>query len=400
MAAEARRPVYALPDLHGRTRWLLVALVVLAGIGVVGALFQLLEGLAVTHLSDGFIWGLYIAAFMVFMAAAGGTLAIAGAILLFELDRFKSLVRLSLLLSISSVVVAGGLIVIDLGNPLRAAGFYIWAQPYSPLVGDFVVVHLFVIFAVVLLWLLSRRDLAAQGSRLAFGAEDTPDGRERDQTIAKYVGGLALATATLFYPTGWLFAVLPSRVGWFDPVLGVMAVTKGLVAGLALLIVVAVLADRFSEFELDRPLVKPLGTVLGVMLVVHVVYLEFAREFPEAWAESQTFAEAFSTVFVTDSVTFYLWIVFGGLIPLALLALPSMRERLGVLFAASALAFVGTLFESGYILWSGFPGDYWPNLFEVVVTIGFVAIGAIVVTLGLWLLPVQNGLERPTGGDA
>ena len=394
------RPVYALPDLTGRTRWWLVALIVLATIGVVGALYQLLEGLAVTNLSDGFIWGLYIAAFMVFMAAAGGTLAIAGAILLFELNRFRSLVRLSLLLSISSVVVAGGLIVIDLGNPLRSPGIYLWAQPYSPLVGDFVVVHLFVLFAVGLLWLLSRHDLAAQGSRLALGAADTPEGRERDERIAKYVGGLALLTATMFYPTGWLFAVLPSRVGWFDPVLGVMAVTKGLVAGLALLIVVALLADRLSGFEFDRTLTKPLGTALGVLLVVHVIYLEFAREFPEAWAESQTFAEAFSTVFVTDSVTFYLWIVFGGLIPLALLALPSMRERITVLFAASALAFVGTLFESGYILWSGFPGEYWPNLFELVVTVGFVAIGAIVVTIGLWLLPIQNEYERPIGGDA
>lgn len=393
------RPVYAIPDLAGRTRWLLALLVVLAGVGILGALYQLFEGLAVTELSDGFIWGLYIAAFMVFMGAAGGTLAIAGAILLFELDRFASLVRLSLVLTISSVVAAGGLIVIDLGNPLRAGGFYIWAQPYSPLVGDFVVVHLFVLFAVVLLWLLSRRDLAADGSRLAFGAEDTPEGRERDRTIAKYVGGLALATATLFYPTGWLFAVLPSRVDWFDPVLGLMAVTKGFIAGLALLIIVAVIADRYSAFEFDRALTKPLGTVLGVLLVIHVVYLEFAREFPAAWAASDSFAQAFSAVFVSDSVTFYLWVVLGGVIPLALLAVPGMRERVRIVFAAAALAFVGTLFESGYILWTGFPGDYWPNLFEVAVTIGFVAIGAIVVTLALRLVPIQNTTAEVIGGD-
>ena len=264
-------PVYAISEFDGRTRGWIAVLALLSAVAIAGAIYQLLYGLGVTNLSDGFIWGLYIAGFMLFMAVAGGTIAIAGVILLFGLERFMSLVRLSLLLTIASVVVAGALIVIDLGNPLRAVGIYIWAQPYSPLVGDFVVVHLFIILSLVLLWLLSRRELAAQGSRLAFGAVDTPEGRTKDRRYAKYLGGITLASATLFYPTGWLFAVLPSRIEWFDPVLGIMAVTKSLIAGLALLIMTALIADRVSNFEFDENLLKPLATVLGILLVIHVI---------------------------------------------------------------------------------------------------------------------------------
>ena len=397
----ARNDASLLPrDLSSGWLGWIIGLTILFGLGALGFLYQVLMGLGVTNLSDGFVWGLYIVAFMAFMATAGGTLAIAGAILLFRADRYMSLVKPSLLLSLGSVIVAGPMVIADLGNPLRSWGFYVWTEPLSPLTGDFVVVHLFILFPVILLWLLSRGDLAAQGSRIAFRSEDTAEGRERDRKAASYVGGLALVTATVFYPTGWLFAVMQGREAWFDPLLGVMSVTKAILAGIALLAVVVILADRFTDFELESRVQGHLATAMGVMVVIHVLYLELAREFPAAWATESTMSDVIGAVLASDSLLFYGWIIIGGLVPLALLVHPSLRRRAMVLLTAGVLVLVGTFLESAYILESGFPGTYVPNAFEFIVMIGFIGLGALIVTIGLLIVPDEEIPPEATEGDA
>lgn len=397
----ARDDASVLPtDLSSGWLGWVAGLAILFVLGALGFLYQLVVGLGVTNLSDGFVWGLYIVAFMAFMATAGGTLAIAGAILLFRAERYMSLVKPSLLLALGSVIVAGPMVIADLGNPLRSWGFYIWTEPLSPLTGDFVVVHLFILFPVVLLWLLSRGDLAARGSRLAFRSEDTADGRERDKKIASYVGGLALVTATVFYPTGWLFAVMQGREAWFDPLLGVMSVTKAILAGIALLAIVVILADRFTDFELEDRVQAHLATAMGVMVVVHVLYLELAREFPAAWATEATMSDVIGAVLASDSLLFYGWIIIGGVVPLALLLHPSIRRRSMVVLTAGMLVLVGTFLESAYILESGLPGSYLPNAFEFVVMIGFIGLGALIVTIGLLIVPDEEPPLNPTQGDA
>lgn len=397
--ARGDRSVFPIDLTRGWLGWL-AGLTILFAIGAIGFLYQVVVGLGVTNLSDGFVWGLYIVAFMVFMATAGGTLAIAGAILVFRAERFMSLVKPSLILSLASVIVAGPMVIADLGNPLRSWGFYVWTEPMSPLTGDFIVVHLFVVFPLFLLWLLSRGDLAARGSRLALRSNDTKAGRRRDKRIAQYVGGLALLSATVFYPTGWLFAVMPGREAWFDPLLGVMSVTKAILAGLALLAIVGILADRYTAFSLAERLQAQLAVAMGVMIVIHVLYFELAREFPTAWATESTMADVISTVFVSDSLLFYGWIIVGGIIPLGLLLLPQLRRRAMVVVTAGVLILIGVFLESAYILESGFPATYVPNVFEFMVMAGFIGLGALIVTIGMLLLSTVQTEERLSTGDA
>ncbi|WP_254769367.1 NrfD/PsrC family molybdoenzyme membrane anchor subunit [Salinilacihabitans rarus] len=401
----------------------LLAVLVLVGLGA--WIYQLQQGLAVTGMDNVFSWGLYIMLFVFFIGLSAGGLIISSAPKFFHSKRYDSLAALGVLLSLGCIVVAGLLILPDLGRPSRITGFLTSPDFRSPMVWDFAIVVLYGLFSAGYLWLLTRRDLAKMGSRLAFGVEDTPEGRERDRKRAFWAAAVAIPLAIALHSvTGWIFATQIGRGDWFNPLVAPMFIMKALVSGLALLLVTAILADRLTRFRLPEALVPELGKVLGVFVAVHVVYLVAAERLPHAWAAHFDFWSITSAFLVGDTVHFWLWTVVGGAIPIALLAVPSLRRNVGAVFAASVAAIVGILFEGVYLVFTGYTdlnidaapgvttgtdytgfgadiwataGSYTPTVVELAVTVGIVALGALLVTLGLRFLPLQPGGGAPVG---
>jgi molybdopterin-containing oxidoreductase family membrane subunit len=320
--------------------------------------------------------------------------------------------------SLACITVAGLLILPDIGRPERLYQFFTSPDFRSPMVWDFGIVMLYGLLNVWYLWLLTRRDLAARGSRLALGVEDTEAGRERDRTFMFWTAAVALPTAVALHSvTGWIFATQIGRGDWFSPLVAPVFIAKALVSGLGLLLVVSVLADRLTNFEVDREELTSLGKILGIFLAFHVVYLLAAERLPHAWAEHFEFWAITSSFLIGDTTFFWLWTVVGGAVPLAMLAVPQLRKRVSVIFTASALAVFGTLFEGVRLVFTGYEvanidlppgisvggtysgistdiwataGAYTPTLVEVAVTLGIVAFGAFIVTLGLKYVPIQR----------
>ncbi|APX00225.1 molybdopterin oxidoreductase (plasmid) [Halobiforma lacisalsi AJ5] len=402
--------------------WLaLLGIVIVAGLAAWG--YQLSRGLAVTGMDNVFSWGLYIMLFVFFIGLSAGGLIISSAPKFFHSKRYDSLAALGVLVSLGCIVVAGLLILPDLGKPSRVTGFLTSPDFRSPMVWDFGIVLLYGLFNVGYLWLLTRRDLAKMGSQLAFGVEDTPAGRERDRKLAFWAAAVAMPLAIALHSvTGWIFATQIGRGDWFNPLVAPMFIMKALVSGLALLLVTAIVVDRVTRFRMPRELVPELGKVLGIFVAVHVVYLVAAERLPHAWAANFEFWSITSAFLVGDTVHFWLWTVVGGAVPIALLAVPSWRRKVGVVFAASVAAIVGILFEGVYLIFTGYRdlnidaspgvttgtdytgigsdvwatvGSYTPTLIELLVTLGIVAVGALIVTLGLRFLPVQPGGRKP-----
>ncbi|EMA59469.1 molybdopterin oxidoreductase [Halorubrum kocurii JCM 14978] len=185
----------------------------------------------------------------------------------------------------------------------------------------------------------------------------------------------------------------------------------------------SVLADRYTNFEVDREELTSLGKILGIFLAFHVVYLLAAERLPHAWADHFEFWAIMSNFLIGDSVYFWLWTVVGGAVPLAMLALPSLRKRVSVIFTASVLAVVGTMFEGIRLVFTGYEvanidsapgislggeytgitttiwataGTYTPTIVEIAVTLGIIAFGALIVTLGLKYVPIQRVDAEPS----
>jgi molybdopterin-containing oxidoreductase family membrane subunit len=394
-------------------------LVALVAAGLVAWGYQIREGLVVTGMDNVFSWALYIMLFVFFVGLSAGGLIISSVPKFFHSDRYDAFATLGVLVSFACIVVAGLMILPDIGRPERIYQFLTTPDVRSPMVWDFVIVVVYGAFTLAYLWLLTRRDLAASGSRLALGAEDSEAGRKRDKRLAFWFAALAIPLAVALHSiTGWIFALQIGRGSWFSPLVAPMFIMKALVSGLALLLVVAILADRATSFELPREQVPELGKLLGVFVAVHIVYLLGAERLPEAWAANFEFWSITSGFLVGDTVYFWLWTVVGGVLPLALLVVPSVRARVGAVFAASVLAITGILFEGVNLIFVGYTdlnidaapgvptgtdyvgtgsnvwatvGAYTPTVVELLISLGLVALGALVVTLGLLYLPIQSG---------
>ncbi|MGM0372614.1 MAG: NrfD/PsrC family molybdoenzyme membrane anchor subunit, partial [Halobacteriota archaeon] len=270
----------------------------------------------------------------------------------------------------------------------------------------------------------TRRNLAARGSPLALGVEDTESGRARDKKLAFWAAAVAIPLAVALHSvTGWIFALQIGRGDWFSPLVAPMFIMKALVSGLALVIVTAVLADRYTRFELSRDLVPELGKLLGVFVAVHIVYLLAAERLPHAWAANFDFWAITTAFLIGDTPYFWLWTIVGGVIPIALLVLPSLRRQVWAVVTASVFAITGILFEGVNLVfvgyndvniaappgvttgreYTGFGADIWaltgtytPTVVELAISVGIIAVGALIVTLGIRYLPVFPRTEPPT----
>jgi molybdopterin-containing oxidoreductase family membrane subunit len=402
--------------------WLLLLGALILG-GFLAWAYQLMNGLVVTGMRNVFSWGLYIMMFVLFVGLSAGGLIISSAPKFFHSHRYEGFARLGVLVSLGCITVAGLLILPDIGRPERLYQFLTTPDFRSPMVWDFGIVVLYGALNLWYLWLLTRRDLAARGSRLAFGVSDTDAGRARDRTLMFWTAALALPTAVALHSvTGWIFATQIGRGDWFSPLVAPVFIAKALVSGLGLLLVVSLLADRFTRFRADREELASLGKVLGIFLAFHVVYLLAAERLPHAWADHFEFWAITSSFLVGETAYFWLWTVLGGAAPLALLSVPSLRKRASVIFTAGVLAVFGTMFEGIRLVFTGYDvanidappgitlggeyggittdiwataGAYTPTLVEIAVTLGIVAIGALIVTLGLRYVPMQQVDDQP-----
>ena len=414
----------ALPSFGVAGKIWLGILSVLLVLGFVAWIYQLQTGLVATGMRNVFSWGLYIMLFVLFVGLSAGGLIISSAPKFFHSEKYDGFARLGVLVSLACIVVAGLLIIPDIGRPERLYQFLTSPNFQSPMVWDFGIVIGYGLLNIWYLWLLTRRDLAARGSRLALGVEDTEAGRERDRRLLFWTAAISLPTAIMLHSvTGWIFATQIGRGDWFSPLVAPVFIAKALVSGLGLLLVTSIIADRYTQFEANREELVSLGKILGIFLAVHVVYLLAAERLPHAWADHFGFWAISSEFLVGDTVYFWLWTVLGGAVPLILLAVPSLRKRISVIFTAGALAVFGTMFEGIRLVFTGYQGvnidaapgipvggeyagvttDIWatsgsytPTLIEIAISLGIIAFGALLVTVGLRFLPIQKPSDAAT----
>src|SRR6056297_1915072 len=314
--------------------------------GLVAWAYQLMNGLVVTGMRNVFSWGLYIMMYVLFVGLSAGGLIISSAPKFFHSHRYEGFARLGVLVSLGCITVAGLLILPDIGRPERLYQFFTSPDFRSPMVWDFGIVLLYGALNLWYLWPLTRRDLAAKGSKLAFGVDDTEAGRERDRRLMFWTAAVALPTAVALHSvTGWIFATQVGRGDWFSPLVAPTFIAKALVSGLGLLLVAAIIADRTTKFRFEPALRTRLGKYLGIFLAVHVGYLLAAERLPHAWAANFEFWAITSGFLVGETQFFWLWTVAGGVVPIALLAIPSLRKRAWAVFTAGALAVFGVVFE-------------------------------------------------------
>lgn len=400
---------------RGLALWFLV-LVAVIGTGLAAWVYQLSNGLIVTGLRNTVMWGQYILFFMFFVGLSAGGLIVASAGRLFGVRIFKPITRLAVLEATVAIVLAATFILPDLGRPDRILNILLHANFTSPMIWDITIVFIYMALSAFYVWLYSRADLARAGSPLAFGTSDTEASRARDDRLKGRLAWVALPSAILLHSiTAWIFGLQIGRGFWYSAIMAPLFISSALVSGLALVILLALVLRRFGRLAFRDDLVAFLGGMLGVFIAVEAFFV-FSEILTASYPGAPTEADPIHRLLTGPYAPLFWFEAIVGLgIPFVILAFRRLRTTNAWVAGASVLAIVGIFVHRLNLILNGlsyvpiglppgvsigqtqgsepsFAEVYWyvPTIVEWLIVIGILGIGALIFTIAVLVLPMQE----------
>ena len=399
-AAESKRKTWGGKGLN-------VAIIVAAVLTVAGIAcwaMQLSGGMVQTGMRNLDSWGLYITNFMFFVGLSAGGLIISSVPNAFGMKGFGGISKVAIWTSVCCTCAAIGFVVVDLGGPARLWELFVYSNMGSPLMWDIIVLATYLILSCVYLWAQLRAE-RGQMSAVAL----------------RVISVVALVCAVLVHSvTAWIFGLQQGREMWHTALLAPWFVSSALVCGTALVMTVAIALRRAGYLELDQSYMVKLAKLLGAFVMVDLYFFGcdlLTEAFPGGsgaevvamlatgplapyfWTEIAGCAACAVICFVPALRTNTL-LVIGSLLAIAGIFCKRVQLLVGG-FQIANLDYAGPLTSMQHTAWdsglSGIYGSmvYWPTPLEAGVTLGVVALGALVFLLGIKFLPL-----RPVGEEA
>lgn len=347
------------------TFWKVVAFA-LMGIGLVALVERYALGLgATTNLADTFPWGLWIGFdILVGVGLAAGGFTIAATVYIFNLERFRPILRPTILTAfLGYVLVIAGLMA-DLGRP--------WAIWHAMIMWN---THS-VMFEVAWCVMLYTTVLALEFSPVILERFklERPLKMLKAITIPLVITGVILSTLHQS-SLGSLFLIIPGRMHplWYSNIIPFLFIISCVGAGLAMTIFESFLSSRAFGREVELPLLSELAKVLAIVLA-----LFFTVRIQDLMSR-----DALRYVFEPSyqSGMFGLEIVLGVLVPFFMLLFPKIRSSKKGLFYASVfvlLGFVAHRLNTAITSMEQWPTrTYIPSWQELFITLGLAALGFV-----------------------
>lgn len=360
---------------------------VLAIAGVAAWVFQLINGLGVTGMSNGTSWGLYITMFMLFVGLSAGGLIVASSASVFHVAEYKKVALPAVVLSTVCICCAGMFILIDLGGIQRVWRIITGPNLSSPLVWDMCVITIYLIINIVYLILMTSKK---------------PGAKDKVAIVSRF----ALPVAILVHSvTAWIFGLELAKEGWYSAIMAPLFVVSAMDSGLALLLLSLLGLDKSGVFKTDKKLISNLAGLLAVCVAIDgfLVGCEVLTMVYPGAAGAETFA-----IMATGATAPFFWgeVLIGIVVPFAILAFAKNRARMGLVAAASVCVVLGVLCKRVWLLLTSFvvpnvmgaPGiidgssaaanatgfsmwavtsSYAPTPIELVIVVGVISLGAL-----------------------
>jgi len=348
-------------------------------IGLVLVVIRFANGLgAVTNLTDGRAWGLWIS-FDLYcgVALAAGGFTLAGAVYVFNLKKYYPIVRSAILTAFLGYLMVIFALLVDLGQPWRMWHMIIYWNLHSPL------------FEVGWCVLLYTTVLALEFSPNVFERFNlqVPLRVIRAIQIPLVIAGIVLSTLHQS-SLGSIMLLMPDKIHplWFTPILPILFLLSAISVGLAMVIVETSLAGKGLGHHVDLDILAGLGRalpyVLGLYLVVKLGDLLVAGELGLIFTSGRY------------SIMFLVEVVGGVVVPLILFALPAVRRSRTVLFWSALLVVLGLVlnrFNVTLMALAPRPGTvYFPHPIEFAVSIAVVAAGVFAYIMANRYLPIAH----------
>jgi Ni/Fe-hydrogenase subunit HybB-like protein len=357
---------------------------VVVAAGAVVTVLRYWKGLGyVTNLSDKFPWGLWIGFDVLCgVALAAGGFTITAAVYVFNLKRFRPIVRPTVLTAfLGYLLVAVGLMY-DLGKPWNIWHPIVMWNPRSPM---FEVAWCVMLYLTVLALEFSGAVFERLGWKKAIAVQHAV-------TVPLVIAGAIISTLHQS-SLGTFYLITPGKLHplWYTPLIPWMFYFSAIAGGLAMMIVESRLSSRALGRGLEMPLLQSIGKALRVALAFYatVRIADMAR--------LGVLGEIFSGS--REASFFLLEMGIGVILPMTLLALPAVRRNSERLYGAALLVVAGLVANRLNVSLTGFEGAmggrYVPTIAEGVVSLMLVGCGITAFTIAVRYLPIMGKVEEP-----
>ncbi len=363
-----------------------VVLALLLIAGAYATILRFARGLgASTNLNDAFPWGIWIGFDVmcgVMLAAGGFTLT--AAVYLFNLKKFKPIVRptvLTAFLGYQLVVVA---LLFDLGRSYRIWHPLVMWNPHSVM---FEVAWCVTLYSIVLSLefggVLFERFKLFKLLRI-----------QKMLLIPMVIAGVLLSTLHQS-SLGSLYLIVPNKLHpfWYSPILPILFFLSAICVGLAMTIFESSMSAKHFGKQLELPLIQSLGRTLLVMLCVYTVV-----RFEDLLHRG---ALSLFSKNGLETPLFLMEICLVSVLPISLLLIPKVRESPKGLYLSAVLCLLGFVTNRMNVAITGMETasgqHYFPKWTELAVTLAIIAFGFFVFALAVNYLPIfsHESVQEP-----
>jgi len=345
------------------------------------------NGHYVTGMTNQIVWGMPHVFAIFLIVAASGALNVASIASVFRKKIYEPMARLSALLAVA--LLAGGLVVLllDLGRPDRLIIAMTYYNFKSIFAWNIILYTGFFGFVGLYLWTMMDHTVYKFKPYAGFSA---------------FIWRLILTTGT-----GSIFGFLVARSAYDAALMAPMFIIMSFSFGLAIFILVLMASYKWSGMELGDAVLGRLRNLLGVF-VASVLYFTTVYHLTNLYATQHHGVEKF-LLLEGGVFTNIFWIgeiIIGGLIPLALIYAPGVKNCRTTLGLVCSMVIIGGLAKIYTILIAGqaypleiFPGyevsssfydgvvnSYTPTLPEVLLGLGGIAMALFIVVFALKVL--------------
>lgn len=377
------------------TFWRGVLLVILA-LGTYATVIRFFKGLAAsTNLTDAFPWGIWIGFDVLCgVALAAGGFTISATVYIFNLEKFRPIVRPAILTAFLGYCLVVVALMFDLGRPWNIWHPLVMWNPHS------------VMFEVGWCVTLYTTVLALEFSPIVFERFKMTKTLHVLHAIMPILVILGVLLSTLHQSSlGSFYLIVPTKLHalWYSPLIPLYFFLTALTLGCAMTIVESFLSHRAFGKQLEMELLVPLGRVALLILSLTAV-IRFA-DFRHRGILGLPFQATYES---------RLWLaemLIGVLAPGILLAIPKVRKHTTGLFLAALLIVMGVIMNRMNVSITGMERSsgqiYVPALTEIAITLSVVGVGFLIFALAVKFLPVFPDQEMkearpiviPEGGN-
>lgn len=278
-------------------------------------------------------FGLNIAIYFYLTGLSAGSFILSTLAYGFGMNQYKPLGKVGVVVATIVLIMAPLFLLIHIGMPYRAWHLFVYLNMASPITWGSFLLILYPINCIIYGYFMFK-------------------GKMRPTRVFGFIG-IPLAISVHGY-TGFILAFGKARALWNTALMPILFLVSALVSGIALMILVCIIKDRFfsKEKKIDRVLILNLGKLMAWMIVFDLFLvgcdlMVLSISHSDAQAAAHLILRGkFSPLFLIVEN------LLGKIVPFILLIVPRFR-KLATVVVASILVVIGIFFMRYVVVVAG-----------------------------------------------